>query len=96
MSQPRLLITNVYYAPISYGGATVVAENMARLLARAHDWQVLVVTTFYDPAIVPYTSKRYSIDGVDVIAIVPPRRTANHVRACFMRALLSLRNRKSR
>src|SRR5436309_1681392 len=72
MSQPRLLIANVYYAPTSYGGATVVAENMAKLLSGAHGWRVLVITTFYDPAIVPYTAKRYTVEGVDVIAVCVP------------------------
>src|SRR6186997_886475 len=78
MPQPRLLIANVYYAPMSYGGATLVAENMAKLLAASHGWQVLVVTTFYDPAIVPYTAKRYTVEGIDVIAVCVPHMLLNY------------------
>ena len=70
--KPRLMIANVFYAPHSYGGATVVAENMAKLLARDHGWKVLIVSTFYDSTITPYTLKRYAIDGVDVIAVCVP------------------------
>ena len=31
---PHLLICNVFFAPNTYGGATVVAEQVARLVRR--------------------------------------------------------------
>jgi len=69
----RLLVVNVNFAPASYGGATIVAENMASAIANEQGWQVLVVTSFYDSSIVPYSMKRYAIRGVDVIAVCIPR-----------------------
>jgi glycosyltransferase involved in cell wall biosynthesis len=68
-SGPRLIILNVYFAPSSYGGATVQTENMARIMSEQFGWQVLVVTTFDDPGVVPYNCIRYTIDGLDVVAI---------------------------
>jgi glycosyltransferase involved in cell wall biosynthesis len=41
----RVLFANVYYAPRSYGGATLVVEEMARRLAARGDTEVRVVTS---------------------------------------------------
>ncbi len=72
MTGPRLLLANVHYEPWSYGGGTIVVQAMAQRLARNHGWQVLVVTTFQDPTIAPYTSKRYKMNGIDVVAVCLP------------------------
>lgn len=68
-TQPRLLIVNVFFAPTSYGGATVQAENMARIMAERFNWKVLVLTTIDNPSIVPYTTLRYTISSIEVVAI---------------------------
>ena len=68
----RLLILNLYYAPESFGGATIVVEQTARRLSDAHDWAVLVVTTMRDHSMPRYALRRYRINGVDVIAINVP------------------------
>lgn len=68
----RLLVVNVHYAPHSYGGATVLAENVTRLLAEEHDWQVLVVTAVIQPHAAPYSLIRYRAKGVDVIGVNVP------------------------
>ncbi len=68
----RLLVANVHYAPWSYGGATVVVEAMCERLVRDHGWQVLVLTTFFDPSIASYTLRRYTVNGVDIAAICVP------------------------
>ncbi len=65
--RPRVLMCNVHFAPMSYGGATVVAENMAKEFAGRLGWNVLIVTSFYDSRVVPYSMKRYAIDGIQVI-----------------------------
>lgn len=76
MTKPRLLLANVHYEPWSYGGGTIVVQAMATRLARDHGWQVLVVTTFQDHTIAAYTSKRYRVNGVDVVAVcLPPDLT---------------------
>jgi glycosyltransferase involved in cell wall biosynthesis len=90
----RLMIVNVHYAPHAYGGATVVAENMARELSRRHGWKVLVVTGFFDSAIAPYSLKRYAVDGIDVIGVCIPKRdlgfAETYANAGFDAALLDI------
>jgi glycosyltransferase involved in cell wall biosynthesis len=44
----RVLMANVFYAPRSYGGATIVVEEMARLLHARADTEVAIVTTLGD------------------------------------------------
>ena len=70
----KLLVVNVHYAPQSFGGATVLAENLAERLAQVHDWQVLAVSAVFDPTAVPYTVTRTRSRGVDVIGITMPRQ----------------------
>lgn len=68
----RLLVVNIYFAPQSFGGATIIAEEMATRLNQAHDWQVLVVTTHSDPLLPAYTLKRYSAKSINVISVNIP------------------------
>jgi O-antigen biosynthesis protein len=76
--RPRVLMANVHFAPVSYGGATVIAENMAREFSWKLGWDVLVVTSFYDSRIVPYTMKRYAIGGIQVIAVCVPQQSLSY------------------
>ncbi len=68
----KLLILNLYYAPESFGGATIVAEQTAERLGGTHHWSVLIVTTMRDHALPSYFLKRYKTKGVNVIAINMP------------------------
>jgi glycosyltransferase involved in cell wall biosynthesis len=68
----HLLSLNVFYAPQSFGGATVVAEAVNESLVREHGWQVTVLTTHVDPVIPPYSLRRYRARSVDVISINLP------------------------
>tara|TARA_R110002072_G_scaffold271954_2_gene431969 strand:+ start:833 stop:2053 length:1221 start_codon:yes stop_codon:yes gene_type:complete len=68
----RLLILNLYYAPESFGGATIVAEETSRRLQDHHDWAVLVVTTMRDHSLPAFFLKRYKANGVNVVAINLP------------------------
>jgi glycosyltransferase involved in cell wall biosynthesis len=70
--RPRILVGNIYFAPSSFGGATVIAENMARQLQQKHGWDVIVVTAIDDPALPPYAIRRYVSDGLDVIGVKVP------------------------
>jgi len=64
----RVLFANVYYAPQSYGGATLVVEEMARRLAARPDTEISVFTSLPkdDP---DWAMRRTSQDGITVIAV---------------------------
>jgi len=63
----RLMIVNVYFAPNSFGGATIVAEQMAWRLSDR--WDILVVTALHDPNLPPFHCSRYRVNNVDVVGI---------------------------
>jgi len=67
----RILTVNVHYAPESYGGATIVAEELTReLAARGHEMYVLTGTT--DAAVPTAGLHRYQDAGTPVLAIGRP------------------------
>ena len=68
----RLLVMNVHYAPHSFGGATIVAEQLNKHLVNVHGWQVLVFSSHLDPTVPAYSLRRYSADGCDVVSINLP------------------------
>jgi len=68
----KLLSVNVYYAPQSFGGATIVAEEINSILSLDYKWEVTVITTFQDEKYFPYHLKKYAIKNVTVIAINLP------------------------
>lgn len=70
--EKRLLIINVYFAPRSFGGATVIAEAMAQILVRDHGWKVLVLTTLAEPQLAPYAVRRYQAKGVTIVGVNIP------------------------
>lgn len=64
----RVMIVNIHFSPESFGGATLVAEETAtRLHAAGHE--VVVVTGSHDQRIPPGDYRRYSAEGLPVIAI---------------------------
>ncbi len=69
----RLLVSNVYYAPQSFGGATIVAEELNARLSRFHGWDILVVSSHHDPAFPYYSMIRMAHKGVDVISVNIPQ-----------------------
>lgn len=76
ITPPRVLIGNIYFSPRSFGGATVVAENMARELKQRHGWDVVVVATIDDPSIPHYGIRRYATTGIDVLGVRVPASEA--------------------
>ncbi len=70
--QPRVLVGNIYFSPSSFGGATIVAENMALRLKRDHGWDVVVAASLQDAEIMPYMARRYSTKGIDVVGVRIP------------------------
>lgn len=71
----RVLIVNVHFAPESFGGATIVAEQTAAAMA-ADGHEVFIVTGTSDPGVPAGTLYRYHVSGLPVVAIGrPPART---------------------
>ena len=68
----RLLSLNVHYSPKSFGGATIVAEEVNAILADELDWQICVITTDQNKDLLPYQITRYRTKSVNVISINMP------------------------
>jgi len=67
----RVLIVNVHFAPESFGGATIVAEQTAAAMA-ADGHEVFAVTATSDPGVPAGTVYRYEAGGIPVVAIGRP------------------------
>ena len=74
-SKKKILSFNVYYAPISFGGATIVAEEINSRLVDDYNWDITVITTFQDKTYYPYHLRKYKIKNVNVIAINLPEHS---------------------
>ena len=68
----HILLLNVYFTPFSYGGATIVAEEVARELVRHHGCRVTVISSMNRPDIVPYAILRTEVDGIQNFIINLP------------------------
>lgn len=64
----RVLLANIYYWPRSYGGATIVVEELARRLAARDDTEVSIATGL-DNAVKPPAARRYLHEGIPVFAL---------------------------
>lgn len=72
-SKPRIVVFNVFYSPRSFGGATIVTEQINKLLQRHKGYEVYVVTTLpVDDALRSYEPIRYEVDGVTVFGVPVP------------------------
>lgn len=69
----RIMVVNVLFSPISYGGATVVAEQLALGLGEQPDTEICVVTGCFDETLTPGESRQYAWNGLSIFAmrIVP-------------------------
>ncbi|NNE51585.1 MAG: glycosyltransferase [Sulfitobacter sp.] len=75
MSQRHILVANVHFAPFTYGGATVVAEEVARALVRRGGYRITAVSSCERPELAPYSLIRTERDGISNILInLPPHR----------------------
>lgn len=68
----RILAVNVFFEPRSFGGATIVAEQMARRLNARDDTEVIVFTTAPPGTAEPYQLIKYMADSIPVFAICVP------------------------
>lgn len=67
-SVPRVLLVNIYFAPLSFGGATIVVEEMARRLA-AYEMKLAIFTGQDVIAAHDQSASRYQTEGLDVLAV---------------------------
>ncbi|MGI3163936.1 glycosyltransferase [Pseudooceanicola sp. 200-1SW] len=75
MRAPHLLVGNIFFAPHTYGGATIVAEEVARHLARDHGWQVSAVSAVSRADLPPYALRKVQAGPVPNYLInLPPGR----------------------
>ncbi|MNZ11465.1 D-inositol-3-phosphate glycosyltransferase [compost metagenome] len=68
----RVLSANIFFAPRSYGGATIIAEQMTRLMAQAAQLQPFVFTSLPVANAAPYGLFRYEVNKVAVIGMGLP------------------------
>lgn len=65
-------MVNVYFGPQSFGGATIVAEQLCLELLKK-DYSILAVTSIKDSSLPDYHLIRYRYDGIDVVAVNLPQ-----------------------
>lgn len=68
----RVLSANVFFTPRSFGGATIVAEQMAHRLHARPDTDVVIFTTAPQGVAEPYRLVHYDVDGLPVFAVCVP------------------------
>jgi glycosyltransferase involved in cell wall biosynthesis len=71
-STKKILSVNVYYSPDSFGGATIVAEQVNSLLHQMDGFEVSVFTTIFSGAVPNYSMRRYRTDGLNIFAVSLP------------------------
>lgn len=72
-TKPRIVVFNVFYSPRSFGGATIVTEQINKLLQKHKGYEVYVVTTLpVDDALRAYEPVRYEVEGVTVFGVPVP------------------------
>ncbi len=70
-----MLVVNIHFAPETYGGATVVAEEVSRALIRDHGVRVTAVSAMARPDLPPYAVLLCEVDGIPNYRInLPPGR----------------------
>ena len=68
----RILVANIFFWPRSFGGATIVAEEMASRLNARDDAEVHVFTSHMTPVHGEYGLRRYERDGMPIISVGIP------------------------
>ena len=77
MTAPRhIALLNVFFAPHSFGGATVVAEEVAQVLRRDHGLRISAISAMHRRDLPPYRVMKTQSDGIDSYLInLPPGRS---------------------
>jgi glycosyltransferase involved in cell wall biosynthesis len=74
----RVLVANIFFRPQTFGGATVVAEELASRLGRRSEVEVAVFTSYAEDA-APYELFRYDSQGIPVFAAKVPAEPAREL-----------------
>ncbi|MBR9763632.1 MAG: glycosyltransferase family 4 protein [Rhodobacteraceae bacterium] len=75
MSRPHVLVANIFFAPYTYGGATIVAEQVARQLHARHGWKVSALSAVSRRDLPPYALRKLQSGPVASYVInLPPQR----------------------
>lgn len=64
MTSPHVLVINIYFAPYTYGGATVVAEQVAKALKQDHGFQITAISAMSRADLTPYSVVKTEQDGI--------------------------------
>jgi len=74
----NILMVNVLFSPISFGGATIVVEELSKLINQHNDFELTIFTGFFDSKgakIFEYDIVRYESDSLPIISIKFPDMT---------------------
>ncbi|WP_010139215.1 glycosyltransferase [Oceanicola sp. S124] len=75
MTMPHVLVANIFFAPYTYGGATVVAEEVARRLHDRHGWTVSAFSAVSRDDLSPYALRKMQAGPIASYVInLPPGR----------------------
>ncbi|WP_282295824.1 glycosyltransferase [Stenotrophomonas sp. PS02289] len=74
-SRPRVLGVNIFFEPRSFGGATIVAEQMARLINANGDLEYGMFTSLPITDVHAYKVTRYRSSAAEVFAIGLPHES---------------------
>ena len=69
----HIVVLNVFFAPHSYGGATIVAEQVARQLVQRHGRRVTAISAMSRPDLAPYSVMRVEKHGIQNFLINLPQ-----------------------
>lgn len=76
MNLQHILVVNVHFAPNTYGGATVVAEQVAYALLRRRNMRITAVSLCQREELAPYTLLKTETKGiVNYLINVPAQRS---------------------
>jgi glycosyltransferase involved in cell wall biosynthesis len=62
--KPHVLVINVYFAPYTYGGATIVAEQVVQALRQHHACEITVISAMSRADLAPYAVIKSARDGI--------------------------------
>ena len=74
MSVRHILVANIFFAPFSYGGATIVAEEVARALLRHGGYRITAVSLCRREDLPPYMVIKSQSGGIENYLINVPRQ----------------------
>ncbi len=62
--RPHVLVANVHFAPNTYGGATIVAEQVSHALVRDHGFRVTAISSVSRGDLMPYALIKSEHQGI--------------------------------